>query len=226
VAFDSSDIEKDRERDRDRDRDRDGSPSRRSNASNSTSRSHSRSPSRGPGLVYVGEVGEPFLVVMSKNGQMPSHPPSPVSSPVSPGPSPSRMRAYTHSRRNSDWGSMHTPELESPYTSSNRSRWVEPDSIYIAEARNHITAENKRVFWEMVKVLVEAPQIAERCRFGNKSPKDLAAMLRRPEFCVLWAPEALDCLPRAFAADLMTGDTPSVVQETDLPYFHSPRHRP
>jgi hypothetical protein len=49
----------------------------------------------------------------------------------------------------------------------------------------------------------ELPQLASHLKVGICSAKDLAAVLRRPEFKIIWTPDAPDYLPKQVATELI-----------------------
>jgi hypothetical protein len=81
--------------------------------------------------------------------------------------------------------------------------WCDPDELFNTESRKAINATDKRVFWEMARAIMELPELASKCTCEIRDSKDLAAMLKRPEFRVLWTAEAPDILPKDAAAELI-----------------------
>ena len=56
----------------------------------------------------------------------------------------------------------------------------------------------------MAKAIIELPEITEYCNCSIKNSNDLAALLKRPEFKILWTPDAADILPKHCASELVT----------------------
>jgi hypothetical protein len=84
--------------------------------------------------------------------------------------------------------------------------WMDPDEVFFNEAKKTISLSDKRTFWEMAKAIMELPHLTE-CGNGNiaiKNSKELATVLRRPEYRVLWTADAPDILPKDAAAELVS----------------------
>ena len=74
--------------------------------------------------------------------------------------------------------------------------WMEPDEYYMT-TQKAVTANDRRLFWEMARAITLLPALAQHCRGPIKSPRDLTLFLMRRENRVVWAPEAsLDFLPK------------------------------
>lgn len=81
--------------------------------------------------------------------------------------------------------------------------WSDPDEQSMAEMKKYVTAIDKRMFWEMTKAIIELPEITEFCSMSVKTSKDLAILLRKTEYKVLWTSEGADIIPKQTAADLV-----------------------
>ena len=89
-------------------------------------------------------------------------------------------------------------------SSSAFSAWSEPDEISFSEAKKVVTQDDKKIFWEMTKTIIELPEISEYCNCSLRNASDLSSLLRRPEFKILWTADAADILPKHTASDLVT----------------------
>lgn len=84
------------------------------------------------------------------------------------------------------------------------SMWCDPDDVFIAEMKKHITVADKTKFWEMAKAIMELPKLSEHCDSAIRNSKDLAAILKRAEFKFLWSADAPDLLPKDAASELVS----------------------
>lgn len=82
--------------------------------------------------------------------------------------------------------------------------WMDADDYFISEAKRLITVTDKRVFWEMIRSLIELPEIAKHCNTGIKKTKEFLLTLKRVENRILWTADGPDCLPKDVALDLLT----------------------
>ena len=82
--------------------------------------------------------------------------------------------------------------------------WLDPDEASMIDTKKIITSTDKKIFWEMAKAIIELPEITEYCNCSIKNSNDLAALLKRPEFKILWTPDAADILPKHCASELVT----------------------
>jgi hypothetical protein len=82
--------------------------------------------------------------------------------------------------------------------------WSDPDDLSMTEIKKFISEEDKRVFWEMAKAIIDLPEISDFSNSGIKNAKDLALILKKPEYKILWTANAADILPRQAAAELVT----------------------
>lgn len=89
-------------------------------------------------------------------------------------------------------------------SSSAFSAWMEPDEVSLSEAKKVVTQDDKKIFWEMTKTIIELPEISEYCNCSLRNTSDLSSLLKRPEFKILWTAEAADILPKHTASDLVT----------------------
>ena len=83
-------------------------------------------------------------------------------------------------------------------------QWLEPDELFAVEMKNLITAAHKKVFWEMVRSVIDHPKLALKlanCDITNA--KDLSFVLKRPEYRILWTTDAPQYLPKETASDLI-----------------------
>ena len=96
--------------------------------------------------------------------------------------------------------------------------WCDPDELFLSPAGAGgalISADDKRVFWEMARALIELPPLSALCEQSCiRSAHDLTAVLRRPEFRVLWLSDAPQYLPKEVASELIRSAyvTPPIVR--------------
>ena len=82
--------------------------------------------------------------------------------------------------------------------------WCEPDDIFLNEAKKIISITDKRIFWEMIKAIVELPQLSALCKNSViKTPRDITNVLKRIENRYLWISDAPLCLPAQIAGELI-----------------------
>jgi hypothetical protein len=82
--------------------------------------------------------------------------------------------------------------------------WMDADDYFLFEAKRLITTTDKRVFWEMIRTLIELPDIASRCNTDVKKTKEFLQTLKRVENRVLWTHDGPYCLPKDIALELLT----------------------
>ena len=82
--------------------------------------------------------------------------------------------------------------------------WTDPDDMFLAESRKSISPKDKSQFWEMCQAIMELPKLAEHCQAPIRNSKDLANVMKRQEFRVLWTAEAPDSLPKDAATELIS----------------------
>lgn len=82
--------------------------------------------------------------------------------------------------------------------------WCDPDEVFLENAKAYITAEDKRKFWEMSRSIIELPQLSDICSGSCiRNSEDLTAILKRPEFRILWLSDAPQYLPKDVASELI-----------------------
>lgn len=110
--------------------------------------------------------------------------------------------------------------------------WMEPDEWFLSEARKVLRVTDKRTFWEMIRAVIELPELCNTlCATSSpapstssssgghvaggvgvgvggagggpamqilsiRNPRDLAAILKRPEYRLLWTADAAEHLPK------------------------------
>lgn len=162
---------------------------------------------RGPGLgiglglsgcatplsAVVGDVGEPFWVQLSHPLRTHAHTLSQTKSDVLGVPSPLILESVIRG------GECGKDSMAHGY-----SCWSDPDDLSTDEIKKFISEADKRVFWEMAKAIIDLPEISDFSNSGIKNAKDLALVLKKPEYKVLWTANAADILPRQAAAELVT----------------------
>lgn len=82
--------------------------------------------------------------------------------------------------------------------------WSEPDDVFLQDAKKIVSAQDKRVFWEMIQAVIELPQLSANSSSPIKSPRDIAAVLKRVENRYLWINDGPQCLPAQVAAELIS----------------------
>ena len=65
--------------------------------------------------------------------------------------------------------------------------WVKPDAVCLEAARKTVSASEGAAFWEMVRAIVELSDLREQCKGRMCANSDIAAILSRKEFHVLWS---------------------------------------
>ena len=82
---------------------------------------------------------------------------------------------------------------------------MEPDELFYNESKRLINSNDKRVFWEMVRAIIEMPELSARCKAAKiRDQKDLATIFKKPEFKILWTSDASNIIPKEAAAELIT----------------------
>ena len=149
----------------------------------------------GPGSIpagcVIGDVGEPFWVQLQH--------------PRTHGVSTLTRAHYDSAVEGAptDANDVRRSDGKDCNASQGYSTWSDPDEQSTAEMKKHITATDKRIFWEMTKAIIELPEITEFCSMSIKTSKDLAILLRKTEYKVLWTSEGADIIPKQTAADLV-----------------------
>lgn len=138
----------------------------------------------------VGDVGEPLWVQLS-------HPSGAQTKSEAIG-TPHPLTLWDNSTLkgvecNKDWS-----------VTQGYSCWSDPDDLSMAELKKFISEADKRMFWEMAKAIIELPEISHFSNSSIKNAKDLAMILKKPEYKILWTAVAADILPRQAAAELVT----------------------
>lgn len=136
----------------------------------------------------IGDVGEPIWVQLS-------HPHGNPADQVSGSSTPGTPLSETFTTKSDGYKDT---------TAAAYSSWSDPDDVSLTEIKKFISVADKRTFWEMSRAIIELPEIAEHCKSGVRSSKDLIFLLKNPEYKVLWTAEAADILPKQAAADLVT----------------------
>jgi hypothetical protein len=70
--------------------------------------------------------------------------------------------------------------------------WIEPDNLL--EESGVITPDDRIMFWEMVRCIVEMPKLTNHITFP-RTVQDIVDIVRRPENRVLWTANGHSCLP-------------------------------
>lgn len=82
--------------------------------------------------------------------------------------------------------------------------WCDPDELFLTNAKRKITLTDKRMFWEMARALIELPELSLASHDSKiRTAADLTKVLLRPEYRILWIPEAAQFLPKEVATELI-----------------------
>jgi hypothetical protein len=141
----------------------------------------------------TGDVGEPMWIQLSHPSVSTSHTQQYTSSNIPSTPHHNMVHIGIEVTRD------HSPNVPANYSS-----WLDPDEASMIDTKKIITNADKKIFWEMARAIIELPEISEYCNSAIKNSKDLAALLKRPEFKILWTAEAADILPKHAASELVT----------------------
>ena len=163
----------------------------------------------------VGDVGEPLWIQLS-------HPLGNLSAKTT---TQQQTATNTNTQTSSNLTTQYTnnsiPNTPNPYDTHNMdmnrdvgtmtgtqtqnySTWLDPDEASMTDTKKLISNSDKKIFWEMAKAIIELPEISEVCNSTIRNSKDIANLLKRPEFKILWTSDAADILPKTAAAELVT----------------------
>ncbi len=81
--------------------------------------------------------------------------------------------------------------------------WTEPDDLFLLESKRFLTTTDKRIFWEMARAIIELPEISTACKCLIRNAVDLTALLKKPEYSVLWTMDGPDILPKDMASEFV-----------------------
>jgi len=83
--------------------------------------------------------------------------------------------------------------------------WCDPDELFnTTVSRKLISCEDKVMFWEMTRALIELPEYCKLCQDSAiRTVDELVDLLKRPEYRVLWIPEASQYLPKDMSSELL-----------------------
>lgn len=83
--------------------------------------------------------------------------------------------------------------------------WQEPDEVFLLEiACKYITSSDIQKFWEMLQCVIDMPELTQFCQCPVvKSPMDIANLLKKPEYQVLWTKGTPDILPKIVVCDIL-----------------------
>ena len=84
--------------------------------------------------------------------------------------------------------------------------WISPDDLFEGESKRLLSANDKIILWEMVRSIVELPELASKLKGRWRNTEEVVAALQRPEFRILWLRELVpDFIPHKHALHLMHG---------------------
>jgi len=94
--------------------------------------------------------------------------------------------------------------------------WQEPDELFLHEvASKHISLADIQKFWEMLQSVIDMPVLGDCCHCPVlKTHSDIANLLKKPEYKVLWIRGTPDILPKGVVCDLVSDRC--VVALTDI----------
>lgn len=77
--------------------------------------------------------------------------------------------------------------------------WCTPDEYCTAKLELSIGETEKRIFWEMTRIIIELPEITNHVSNGIKDREDLTEMLVKTESRVLWTKDGPPHIPKEMA---------------------------
>jgi hypothetical protein len=87
---------------------------------------------------------------------------------------------------------------------SQSAAWFEPDEYCAQEIRKELSAADIRVFWEMVRVMIELEEFRGMLKGPLASMESVTAIVIRKENSLLWTADAAQYIPKECATVLMT----------------------
>lgn len=84
------------------------------------------------------------------------------------------------------------------------SMWGDPDDLFLKEAAEKLVSTNDRkVFWEMARSLIDMPLLRHYCKSAITEEVDLIAVLKKAENKILWTTDSAQYLPKSVASALI-----------------------
>jgi hypothetical protein len=99
----------------------------------------------------------------------------------------------------------HIGDVSEPFwvRKSDASSWMEPDEMSMIELKKVVTLNDKRLFWEMIRSILDLPVLASKLKCPIKNSKDLHHVMSKPENRVLWISGSSEYLPKDAACALV-----------------------
>ena len=82
--------------------------------------------------------------------------------------------------------------------------WCDPDELCNQLLEKFVSNDDKRIFWEMSRTLIRHTDYRDMRDGGIRNPRELANILSRPEFRVLWTEDAPEYLPKEVSMYLLS----------------------
>jgi hypothetical protein len=82
-------------------------------------------------------------------------------------------------------------------------RWINLDSHFLATSKSLFNYQDIQIFWEMVRAIIELPDLASHMKSNLKKTEELSRILKRPEYSLLWTISNSACLPKDILVDLV-----------------------
>ena len=100
---------------------------------------------------------------------------------------------------------VHIGDVTEPFwvRKSDVSSWMEPDEMSMVELKKVLTSSDKRLFWEMVRSILDLPVLASKLKCPIKNSKDLYHVMSKPENRILWTSGSCEYLPKDTACALV-----------------------
>lgn len=76
-----------------------------------------------------------------------------------------------------------------------KDEWIDPDELFLEEAKSLLASSDGVYFWEMLKAILELPPLQSQCKGRIRSPQHIVDILVRHEFRCLWSYQANKKLP-------------------------------
>ena len=87
-----------------------------------------------------------------------------------------------------------------------KEEWVDPDELFLEEAKTLLSPTDGVYFWEMLRAILELPSLQSQCKGRIQSPQHIVDVLVRKEFRCLWSYQSKKLpgfLPKKYALQLI-----------------------
>jgi hypothetical protein len=90
--------------------------------------------------------------------------------------------------------------------------WRDPDEHFLSHCQSLLTPRDKGKFWEMISAITDLRELHGRLRTSLKDSQSLGGLLKRPEYRLLWIPNAINSLSKDVSNELINAAyaTPAV----------------